>query len=135
MAKYKHKWIGLVLALAVAFSALLPFFATYNDTAPKSASLFGEKILICTGDGFALVNWADLLAGKAPVKQHKSFVCPMCYVADSPLAKVLFLAAGAIFLIARTAAGLSLFSLYDTRLKSFHRCAARPRAPPVSFIG
>ena len=115
-----------MLAAAIAFSTLLPFFATYNDTATPSklAAIFGEKVLICTGEGFAWVKWTDLLAGKTPVKQHKGYFCPLCYLAHGPMGKALLLAAGAIYLTRRRVTGLSLISLCNGRLKSLARAAA-----------
>ena len=85
MAKYKNKWLGILLAISIAAGTLLPFFATYNHSATPPSSIFGEKVLICTGEGFAWVKWADLLAGKTPVKPHKDFSCPLCYLAASSL--------------------------------------------------
>lgn len=141
MSKSKHRWIGLALAVALAFNTLLPFFAVYSNSITSSvaapstlASLFGEKVLICTGDGFALVKWTDLLAGKTPVKQHKSYFCPLCYIAANAIGKVLLLAAVIIILLTRErTAGLSLAFLYASRLKPIACSTTRSRAPPVSF--
>jgi len=85
MAKYKNKWLSLTLALAVAFSALLPFFAVHNPSNHLS-SVFGERVLICTGDGFKWVNPADLQSGKEKPKPHSGDKCPLCYAARHSLA-------------------------------------------------
>jgi len=132
MTAFKNKYFGLILALTIAFSTLLPFFATYNTVAPsKLASLLGEKILICTGDGFALVNRADLQSGKAPIKPHKDFVCPLCYVAANGVG-VALLPATTIFLALEKNIGLSFFSSYQRVLKPLTYSASSPRAPPFS---
>ena len=135
MAKYKNKWVGVALAAAIAFSTLLPFFATYNAPATPSnlASVFGEKVLICTGEGFTWVKLTDWLAGKTPIKQHKGYFCPLCYLAHSPMGKALLLTAAAVYLTRRNASGLSLVSLGDSILKSLVRATSYPRAPPLSF--
>ena len=89
MMKHKRIWLGLALALSVALNTLMPYFAHYGQEGPPSqlASIFGDKVLICSDGGFVWVKWSDLAGGKAPVKQHKEFFCPLCYVASSALAK------------------------------------------------
>ena len=95
--EYIRKWLGLVLALAVTLHALLPFYATYqpgghmaaNAQASSFKGLLGDKIIICTASGFALVSLKDLLSGKAPVKPHSTLMCALCYVASSDMGKAL----------------------------------------------
>ena len=132
MAAYKtYRFLGLVLAIALLFNTLLPFFATYSMTAPPSgpASVFGEKVLICTGQGFKLVNWKDLQAGKTPVGPHKSYVCPLCYIANSALGNVLLPAL--VLYLACIAIGPKVFSRYVARFQYGVQFASCPRAPPA----
>ena len=130
----KNKWAGLALALAIAFSTLVPFFATYGSVAPsKIASFLGEKILICTGDGFALVKLADLQAGKTPLKQHKDYSCALCYIAASGMGKALLFAAALLFLVRENTLARPSYFTPSSRLPSLAYAAARPRAPPASF--
>ena len=139
MMKSKNKWLSLALALAIAFNTLLPFFAFYSDAARVSAapsplaSVFGDKIIICTGDGFALVDWKDLLTGKVPIKQHKSYACALCYIAANAIGKFLLLAFAFAFFTSEKSTRPSLLSLGYVRLKKLARIAACPRAPPLSF--
>lgn len=84
------KSIAVTIFFAFALNVLLPFFATYNVPAHTNissakptqtmASLFGEKILICTSQGFKLVSWSDLVNGKETPKPHPEYKCPLCYV-------------------------------------------------------
>ncbi len=76
--------IAAVALIAFLLNALLPFFAVYNLPSPPSVkqadALFGEKILICTGDGFKWVTWKELLKER----RHQSashYKCPLCYLA------------------------------------------------------
>jgi len=139
MVKFKNKWLGLALAAAIAFNTLLPFFAFYSDAAktsvqpPSLASVFGDKILICTGDGFALVKWQDLLAGKVPVHQHKSYACALCYIAANTLGKMLLFAAAILCLARGKSTRPPLLYLYAVRLKQSIHSTSSPRAPPLSF--
>ena len=131
MTRTNHPWLGLALAIAIAFATLLPFFATYSHSAIPSP-LFGDKILICTGDGFALVNRSDLLAGKAPVKPHPDYACALCYLAASPLGKLLLLAVALDFFVRQTSERVSL-AFAAVRAKPPARALPCPRAPPLSF--
>ncbi len=69
---------------------MLPFYAIYDIPqalaseqldANQNASLFGEKILICTAEGFKLVSLADLQSGKEQPQKHPQYKCALCYVA------------------------------------------------------
>ncbi len=145
MKSRQYTWLGLALALAVAFNTLAPFFAFYNPSgnhaftsspvaaSMKLASVFGEKILICTGDGFALVNIKDLQAGKVPIKPHKSYFCPLCYVAANPIGKMVLLALAFFFFTRNTSTTRPFLPPYAITLKSLLHTTSRPRAPPYSF--
>jgi hypothetical protein len=128
------KWLGLALALTIAVNLLLPFFATYNDKAPPSglASIFGEKVLICTSEGFVWVKLEDLLAGKTPVKPHKSYFCPLCYIADHAIGKIMLVAAAITFL--HTKPETTLFLRQHLSLRPAY-AFLYSRAPPFSFAG
>ncbi len=126
---FRSRSIALLLAVAVVFSAMLPFFATYSEKAPTSglASLFGEKVLICTSEGFKWAKWEDLQAGKAP-KSYKNYSCPLCYLADG-LGKML-LAGGLAISLARFSRLQTSFELRTEYAFLRHSRAAHPRAPP-----
>lgn len=81
----RAKYYLLVTLLAFVISAILPFFAVYNlpatgEQSAKLSSVFGEKILICTAEGFKLVKVADVESGKEKPIPHPQFKCPVCYV-------------------------------------------------------
>ncbi len=84
------RYIFLVTLVAFLMNAILPFFAVYNLTTDHRAelgnsaevsSLFGDKVLICTEDGFRWVSWEDIESGKENPEPHQEYKCPLCYVA------------------------------------------------------
>ena len=83
--KYRitEKSIYLTTWAAFLIYTLLPFFAVYSNPSESKqlSSLFGEKVLICTSDGFKFVSWEDL-AGKDAPKPHNEIKCPLCYFAS-----------------------------------------------------
>lgn len=88
----KIKYFLVITLVAFLMNTLLPFFAVYNlpqavaseqeqSSAKEMASLFGEKVLICTSEGFKWVSGTDLQSGKEKPKPHPQYKCPLCYVA------------------------------------------------------
>ncbi|NBX03312.1 MAG: hypothetical protein EBR02_04500 [Alphaproteobacteria bacterium] len=128
--RFATQFVAFLLACAVIFSAFLPFFATYSEKVAPSglASIFGEKVLICTSEGFKWAKWEDLQSGKSPVKHHKNYSCPLCYLADG-VGKLL-LTAG-VLLILREQIGQGKF-LHLRTAYAYARPsrAIHPRAPP-----
>lgn len=78
-------FIASLAILAFAFYTLLPFFAVYQlpkeSDAKHMASVFGEKIILCTAEGFKLVDLQSLFNGKQLPKPHSDYQCALCYVA------------------------------------------------------
>lgn len=95
MERMSHlKMAGLVTLIAFVMNALLPFFAVYdipkaNAVEPSQqelSSVFGEKILLCTADGFKWVSW-DELQEQPPAQEHApKYECALCYVAAQGVA-------------------------------------------------
>ncbi|TNE31394.1 MAG: hypothetical protein EP349_04075 [Alphaproteobacteria bacterium] len=88
----KKRSLIVVAAAAILLNALLPFYATYDSEAlaaklaaksetQELSALLGEKVLICTGDGFKWVKRADLQNGEEQPAQHPRLKCPLCYLA------------------------------------------------------
>lgn len=85
----RNALISLTL-LAFLLSAVVPFYATYAApasavTQPTDSSPFGDKILLCTANGFSWVSIADLKDGKAP-QPDPGYKCPLCYLAGKGIA-------------------------------------------------
>ena len=127
----KIRSFSLLLLVALLFNVMLPFFAG-NTQARQSPALFGDKILICTGNNFKWVTLADLQSGKEKSKSHSDNKCPHCdgvrhgakdVVLTSAVAPVYIRAHNALFFTNHDSATL-------LHLASFFRV----RAPPVSFI-
>lgn len=84
----KFRYITLITVIAFLMNVMLPFFAVYNvskaiasdSTDETTSSIFGEKLLICTADGFKLVPLEDLQNGKEKPTPHSDFECALCYV-------------------------------------------------------
>lgn len=88
----KKRFLIALTAAALLLNALLPFYAAYDSEtlAAKLATkaetqelsaLLGDKILICTGNGFKWVKRADLQNGEEQPAQHPRLKCPLCYLA------------------------------------------------------
>lgn len=77
------RYLSAVTLIAFLLSATLPFFASYNISSSNlDTSLFGDKILICTVDGFKWVNLEDLQNDDLP-KAHPDYECALCVVASN----------------------------------------------------
>ena len=82
---YKIRYILVATLFAFLLSATTPFYAiskafsqANNNEESTIASVFGEKILICTPSGFKWVNANDIEneGGKGPQsKKHKCSAC------------------------------------------------------------
>ena len=127
--------IAYVALLAFLLNAFLPFYATYAmpfaSGKPLSAP-FGEKILICTADGFKWVTWAELQkqSGHGPASHYK---CPLCYLAAHGLrdaAPPVALTFAAVEREADLARPSRSFSLRHGR----DRLPFTSRAPPFSSL-
>ena len=131
---FNTRFYTLLTLLAFSINTILPFFAVYNVAANEAShvsSLFGEKILICSGEGFRWVKLADLQSGKEKPKPHSGDQCPLCYAANHGL-KAITLAA--LFIVpAADRSDAPIFISYQLPL-SFHLASAlNARAPPFSF--
>ncbi len=132
----KHRGILLVTAAALLFQLLLPFFAVYRlpgSSGPRGlASLFGDKVIICTADGFRLASWDELAKGKNHPKPHEQYQCALCYVAAHGLNKLL--APGAITLAGINASG-SVDAFYAYQPAAFYLPSSfYSRAPPSILL-
>lgn len=83
-----YRLIAPVAASIYLLAMLLPFFAVYgagvqSDEAERF-SLFGDKIIICTENGFALVSVDDLPQQKP--HSNPEYACGLCVLAANGLA-------------------------------------------------
>ncbi len=130
--------IKAVLAVFV-FQIILPFFATYdvpvkNPASEKEiSSIFGDKILLCTADGFKFVSWQDLQNGTAP-KPHSDIKCPLCYVTVNGL-KATAPAGQITEVYVPNITSSDAHSNYDYLPASeYFHSKLKSRAPPISLI-
>lgn len=128
--------IAYIALFAFLLNVMVPFFAVYNvehaSAGREMASLFGEKILICTGDGFKWTKLTDLKSGK---EKHKPspYKCPLCYLAAHAL-KYLFLLAAVLFAFSLSKSGSQCRGFFDYRPPALHlQSLLGSRAPPASF--
>ncbi|TAF75273.1 MAG: hypothetical protein EAZ52_06920 [Alphaproteobacteria bacterium] len=77
----KNRAFIIVAAVALLVHTLLPFYASYHVPTQQISSLFGDKVLLCTADGFKIFSWDDLRNGKEQPKPNTHYKCPLCYVA------------------------------------------------------
>lgn len=122
--------------LAFLFSAVVPFFAVYDlpqaqASQAELASLFGEKILICSDRGFEWVSVADLQQGKHIPKTDSHLKCALCYVASKGGAHHQL---SPVVLALDMPLGQSLrlhFSTHDALTVDQPERLTTPRAPPA----
>jgi hypothetical protein len=79
------KQIGFVYVVAALLLAvMLPFFAVYDTStvSDESASIFGDKILICTNSGLEWVTLADLADKEHNPETPSHVKCPVCFFAS-----------------------------------------------------
>ena len=87
----KKRSIVYTMLLAFVFNLLLPFFATYSlpaqaDQQVSLASLLGDKILICTTEGYKWVSLAELQDEEPVPVVDEHYKCPLCFLqVDKPL--------------------------------------------------
>jgi hypothetical protein len=134
--KLRCKHIARIACLAFLLNALLPFFAVYeipHQSSPKEmSSLFGEKVLICSGDGFKWVTWADLESGKEKHTPSSHYKCPLCYVAAHGMKDMV--TPDAVTLASIEAAD-SVHAIYDYQPAAFYlQSPFSSRAPPYSSL-
>lgn len=139
--------IYVVTLLAFLLNALLPFYALYSVEAAQSAllaqqqakqtqdeaSLFGDKVFICTADGFKWVSWAELQNSQKQPKEHPQYKCALCYVAAQSTHTAL--PTGAIAIIPRPLLTQVTFASHISYrpLPQMHRAGHLTRAPPHSI--
>ena len=136
LMKKNCKHIARIALFAFLLNALLPFFAVYDVPAHQSAakeisSLFGDKVLICSGDGFKWVKWEDLQSGKEQHTPPSHYKCPLCYVAAHGMKDMV--TPDAVALVSIEAAD-SVHAIYDYWPSAFYlQSAFSSRGPPYSL--
>lgn len=127
-------FVKQLAVVAFLFQTLLPFYATYqvpqNPGAQEMSSIFGDKVLLCTRDGFKFVNWQEALKGQQ--QEHPQYECALCYVAthgqalESPTQIVNVAQAGFV---------ADPWRIFNSAAPTQqHWRAALTRAPPSSFV-
>lgn len=129
--------IPLLAALALLVQTLLPFFALYQPPArmdaAQLASVFGEKILICSSQGFRFVTPEELAQSSQHEQTGPQYQCAVCYVSAhaqgiDPSAGVL----AAASLSTPQAASLLAPDLHVPDETGWR--ARLTRSPPISFV-
>ena len=74
---------GYLVVLSLLLQLTLPFFALYSvpqsaQAAEQIRGLFGDKILICTQEGFRWISPETL--AEHPPAPHEKTQCALCYV-------------------------------------------------------
>jgi hypothetical protein len=136
----KFRYISLITLIAFLMNVMLPFFAVYDvgqamaSEAEKSSieemsSVFGDKILICTSDGFKLVSIEDLQSGKEQPTPHPQYKCVLCYVAAHGT-KHAVSAQQVALIYHRHLQYISYSLINDTIISSIYTRGFQTRAPP-----
>lgn len=122
--------------IAFFIGALVPFYAVYDlpqshSEQAEMASIFGDKILICTERGFEWMRLSDVPQTPHSPAPEKHLKCAMCYMASkggvhhqlSPVLLALGLPQGAALRVH--------FAYQSPVADTIHHHAAAPRAPPA----
>lgn len=130
--------IALLTFIAFLLNVTLPFFAVYDFSRiiastqtenEQNASLFGDKILICTEDGFKFVSVEDLQDGKELPKKHPQYQCAMCYVSAHGTKHVM--ATAEVALVHYEYVQHVFYSIsHDVTISQFSSRGFQTRAPP-----
>lgn len=125
------------MVIVLVISTMIPFFAVYDsspsDTAKKIASLFGDKILICTGDGFKLIDLADIETEQKNLPQDH-YKCPLCFIAANGHAAALSFRDLSVSSVYNNFIQAVYFSNIPIALSQNNLSDSIPRAPPFSFL-
>ena len=134
----KIRILSLLTMLAFIANVFVPFFAVYNIPSAQAAekselsSFFGDKILICTSDGFKWVTWEELQneENEHPDPNQKHYECPLCYVSAHGVKDFLPVSAVSFTheLIEKRATGFAYTNI--TAKSRFSLAGYQTRAPP-----
>jgi len=85
--KNRHRRsIVYTMLLAFVFNLLLSFFVPYSLSSAQAsaedslASLIGDKVLLCTLNGYKWVSLSELQAGESEPGTEPHFKCPLCFL-------------------------------------------------------
>lgn len=134
--RFRHITILTIIALLI--SVIVPFFAVYNlqgggDNAEQESelsALFGDKILICTADGFKWVSIADLETNQEQPEPHHDYKCGICYLAANGLQDIITSDAAIEIAYAITPSNLSYGFVYVFVDNNTFKNSFQTRAPP-----
>lgn len=133
--KNSLRHIANVTLTAFLLNAFLPFFAVYDTPklppAKEMSSLFGDKVLICTGDGFQWVTWEEL---QKQGSRHESsrYKCGLCYLAAHGLKDLLTPASVTLARVEENGKAVAIRGDHSAALTL--ALAFASRAPPSSFL-
>ena len=90
--KNRHRRnIVYTMLLAFVFNSLLSFFVPYSLSSAQAsaedslASLIGDRVLICTVNGYKWVSLSELQGGEPAPETGLHFKCPLCFLqVDKP---------------------------------------------------
>lgn len=124
--------VFIITLTAFLMNVMLPFFAVY-DSYTKAETFFGDKIPICTANGFKWVSAGDLQNNKNLPKHDNEYKCPLCYVSANGINQIVPESVSNIEY--KTAVNLLSYDLSNqvTRIYSLNS-SKLSRAPPFSII-
>ena len=129
-SRKKHLWRFVLLAFLL--NAVLPFFAVYDaaQLLPNRSvsALFGNRVLICTGDGFRWVT-RDKAAEQPPHHPASHYECALCFAAAHGLKNTLLPSGAALAFAARFIAAVTMIAATLSSITYASRCR-HSRAPP-----
>jgi hypothetical protein len=136
--KPHQKMIAAFTAVALLLHGVLPFFALYQlpvtHDVRSIASLFGERLLICTSDGFKWVRTEDIFKDGQHPKPHPQYQCALCYVSAHgqwlhPSMMAGYVAPQHLHILLT-----ALYMHHDVMLRDAEWRSLLTHAPPSSFV-
>lgn len=74
----KPKAFTFFLSIMICVAALMPFFAHYGVGEASASNLFGDKILICSSEGYKWIDASELDDEDVANSQNGGQKCPIC---------------------------------------------------------
>ena len=134
----RGKIVTSITLMAFVMSVFLPFFAVYSIPSANAAqqnnqsSVFGDKILICTKNGFKWVSVEDLGDEEHDPESSNHLKCAVCYVSAHGVKDVLLSKIDHPLPVQLKQIGAFDLALDESRLKDHLLLFGRlSRAPPA----
>jgi hypothetical protein len=130
---YLREQIAFLVMIALLFGSFFSAFTISHEqisnlkNLEQKISLFGEKVLICTANGYEWKTWKEIAQEKNSAKPHDGVKCKLCHAnchsKDGVLGSV-------VASIQNWSAQAGLQVIHKSRVAEFSLTHSPPRSPP-----